>query len=99
MRIFGLILIIAGAVLIFFNLIADLTEPAYKQANAALKVTYYVGFNFIAIVGAVLLFIGIQTRRRAKRKSGKALIDTLLESESKQLLPFPLYLHPRYLKN
>lgn len=83
MRILGLILITAGAVLICLNLIADLTEPAVKETNVTYKIAYYVGFNFLAIVGAILLFVGIRTRKKAKRKSQKNLIDTLLENESK----------------
>ncbi len=83
MRIFGLILIIVGALLIFFNLVADLTEPTLKQTNVTYKAAYYIGFNFLAIVGAIFIFTGIRTRRRAKRKSKKNLIDTLLEGEPK----------------
>ena len=83
MRIFGLILIIVGAVLICFNLIADLTEPTLKKMDVTYTAAYYIGFNFLAIVGAIFIVTGIWTRRRAKRKSKKNLIDTLLENESK----------------
>ena len=81
MKIFGLILIILGAILICLNIVADFTSPGPGKKETILVVAYYVGFNFLAILGVIFLILGFWMRRRARKQDKKALVDSLFESQ------------------
>jgi len=81
MKGFGLILIILGAILICLNIIADFTSPGPGKKETILVIAYYVGFNFLAILGVIFLILGLWMTRRAGKQDKKALVENLFRNQ------------------
>ena len=71
------LLITVGVILILFNSISYLSIDAKDPVEKS--IFYWIGFNFLFIVGFILLIIALMIHRKVKRKKRKELVDSLFK--------------------
>jgi LPXTG-motif cell wall-anchored protein len=71
------ILITVAVILILFNSVSYLAGTA--KAPADNSVAYWIGYNFLLIIGLILLIIAFVIHRKVKRKREKEMIDSLFK--------------------
>jgi len=80
-KILSVVLIVIGSIIILGNLLSSFTTKAPESADTAFMIGYYTGKFLILLFGAILIIVGVQIRRKLKRKKiEKELLDTLPKS-------------------
>ena len=77
----GIILMIIGAILMVLNFLTELATPMPLPPNGDNSTAYYIGYNFIAIIGFILLIVGMRLWRKSVRKDKKKLIEDLFKKD------------------
>ena len=87
MKIAGTILIIFGSLLLLLSLSAMLwgsSSPTPQFESTVDKVSFYIGYNILNILGIILIVTGIVLRRKAiRRRTKKDLINSLPDNQAK----------------